>query len=194
VPIVHALPASCIGRMLLYWGYIDAIFVLIAAFSTGMNFYDFFVFITSFCLANLVQLCYLLRDCKSTWSLSPVAQHLALNLGSVRKIVCKIKSVGGLAGNHGFFLDMRETLDDPRFLHLCTGLERVYEMIHKQQSCCFDTKKDLVDDLRDLDTTRTYSSQVFTAEDLVSFIDNAITKLSCTNCEEIVLPSEWDGA
>jgi hypothetical protein len=180
--------------MLLYWGYIDAIFVLITSFSTGMNFYDFFVFITCFCLANLVQLCYLLRDCKSIQSSSLVAQHLALNLGSVRKIVDKLKSVGGLAGNHGFFLDMRETLDDPRFFHLCTGLERVYGMIHKQQSCCFDTKKDLVDDLRELDTTRTYGSQVFTAEDLISFIDNAITKLSCTNCEGIVLPSEWDGA
>lgn len=192
---MHALPASCIGRMLLCWGYVDAIFVLIASFSTGMNFYDFFVFITCFCLANLVRLCYLLRDRESIQSLSPVAQHLALNLGSVRKIVCKIKSVGGgLAGNHGFFLDMRETLDDPRFLHLCTGLERVYEMIHKQQSCCFDTKKDLVEDLRDLDATRTYNSQVFTAEDLISFIDNAIKKLSCTYCEEIVLPSEWDGA
>lgn len=160
------------------------------AANTGMNFYDFLIFITRFCLANLVQLSYFLRDSKPIQSLSPLAQHLALNLGSIQNIASKIKSVGSLSGNQGFFLDMKETLDDPMFLNLCIELERVYEMLHKQQNCHFDTKKILVDDLRDLDNIRTNRSQVFTAEDLVHLIENAITNLGGTNCEEIVLRSK----
>ena len=159
-----------------------------------MNFYDFFIFITRFCLANLVQLCHLLRDCENpTWSSSALAQHLALNLQSVRKIAVKINSIGGVAGSHGFFLNIRETLEDPGFLNLCMGLERTYGMIHKQQSC-FDKKKDLLDDLTNFDIIRTYSSQICTAKDLVRFIDNAIVKISGINSDEIVLPLESDGA
>ncbi|KAK7835162.1 jmjc domain-containing protein 4 [Quercus suber] len=164
------------------------------AANTGMNFYDFFIFITHFCLANLVQLCHLLRDCKNpTWSSSTVARHLALNLRSLRNIAVKINSIGGVAGSHGFFLDIRETLDDPTFLNLCVGLENTFGMIHKKQSFCFDTKKDLVDDLTSLDIIRTYGSQICTAKDLVRFIDIAIAIVSGIN-GEIILPSELDGA
>ncbi|KAM3703940.1 hypothetical protein ACB098_04G134400 [Castanea mollissima] len=164
------------------------------AANTGMNFYDFFIFITHFCLANLAQLCNLLRDCKNpTWSSSTVARHLALNLRSLQNIAVKINSIGGVAGSHGFFLDIRETLDDPTFLNLCVGLERTFGMMHKNQSFCFDTKKDLVDDLTSLDIIRTYGSQICTAKDLVRFIDSAIAIVSGIN-SEIVLPSELDGA
>ena len=186
--LVALLEVCCTGIMPILY------VVLIDSFSTGMNFYDFFIFITHFCLANLVQLCHLLRDCKNpTWSSSTVARHLALNLRSLWNIAVKINSIGGVAGSPGFFLDIRETLDDPTFLNLCVGLERTFGMIHKKQSFCFDTKKDLVDDLTSLDIIRTYGSQICTAKDLVRFIDNAIAIVSGIN-SEIVLPSELDGA
>lgn len=170
-------------------------FVLITSFSTGMNFNDFYFFLAHFCLANVVELCCLQKNCKnSILSSSLVAQHLAMNLRSVRKIILEIRSVGGLAGNHGIFLDIRETLDDPSFLNLCTGLERVYGIIHKLKSDHFDTKKDLVDDLMDLDSVLSNCSRVFKAEDLVRFIDKAIAKLGGINGDEIVSLSERDGA
>lgn len=160
-----------------------------------MNFYDFFIFLTRFFLANLVQLCNLCRDSEnSAQSSSPVARHLALNLGSVRNVAFKIKSVGGLAGNNGFFLDISEILDDPSFHNLCMGLEKVYGMIRTLQSCSFDIKKDLGDDFMELNSIRTYGSQVFTAQDLVRFIDDAVAELGVPNVKEIVLPSERDAA
>ncbi|XP_040987060.1 2-oxoglutarate and iron-dependent oxygenase JMJD4 isoform X2 [Juglans microcarpa x Juglans regia] len=165
------------------------------AANTGMNFNDFYFVLAHFCLANVVELCCLRRNCEnSIHSSSLVAQHLAMNLRSVRKTVLEIESVGGLDGNCGIFLDIRETLDDPSFLNLCTGLERVYGMIHKLKSGDIDTRKDLVDDLMDLDSIRTNGSQVFKAEELVIFIDKAIAKLGGTNGDEIDLLSERDGA
>ncbi|XP_057952213.1 arginine-specific demethylase JMJ20 [Malania oleifera] len=161
------------------------------AANTGMNFYDFFIFIVRFCFANLVLLCYLLRDHNPTWSSSPMAQTLALNLVSIQKIALKMKFDQGLAANIDF-VDFRETLDNTDFVKLCTVLSKTYGMIHEQmiheqweQSC--DIKKILVDGLRAFDFMKTSSSEIRTPEDLVNFIDIALAELGCVSLGENIL-------
>lgn len=159
------------------------------AVNTGMNFYDFFIFIARFSFANLVQLYNLFRDHENlTWGSLPITRHLALNLESAWKIAAKMRSVEGTAGKHG--LDFRETLDDPNFLKLCTILGKTYTAIHKQ--CTYDTKNALVDDLRDLDFVKDSASQLCGPEDLLKFIDSAVTRLCSISSLENFLQYESD--
>ncbi|XP_024025320.1 jmjC domain-containing protein 4 isoform X2 [Morus notabilis] len=148
------------------------------AANTGMNFYDFFIFLARICFANLVQVCHQLRDAENlVWSLPSKIRHLTLNLVSIQKVALKMKSMEGLTRNHVLHLDFRETLDDPEFFELCMAWEKTYGTIYNQQKCDYHLEKSLTCDIRDLDIIRTLASQVSTPEDLVIFIDNIITKL-----------------
>ncbi|KAL5538353.1 hypothetical protein UlMin_044532 [Ulmus minor] len=148
------------------------------AANTGMNFVDFFIFLTRMCFANLVQVCYLLIDEKNnknpTRSLSPIARHLTSNLLSIQKVVSKMTSV---EGNPGIRLDFRESLNDSKFLKLCMALEDTYGAIHEQQKHDCHAEATLVNDIKDLDIIRTHSCQVSTPEDLVKFLEHVLTKL-----------------
>ncbi|KAL5749551.1 hypothetical protein ACOSP7_024154 [Xanthoceras sorbifolium] len=159
------------------------------AANTGMNLYDFFTFISRFALVNVVQLFHLLRDDdNSMWNSSPTAQHLTLNLVSIRKIALRMKTVGVPAADYGFFLDLKETLEDPKFLKFCTGLHRTYGTIHnKHIKCSCDMKKALM-----IDFGGYYSSSISTPEDLIKFIDYAAQKLGSTCSEENILLSKLD--
>ncbi|KAK2663710.1 hypothetical protein Ddye_002284 [Dipteronia dyeriana] len=157
------------------------------AANTGMNFFDFFTFISRFALAIVVQLFHLHRDNEnSMWNSSSAAQHLVLNLVSIRNIAIKMKTVGVSAADCGFFMDLKETLDDPKFLKFCMGLCQTYGMIHKQTKWSCDMKKALMVDFGD------YGSSISTPEDLVKFIDYAAQKLGGTCSEENVLLSKFD--
>ncbi|KAJ0105569.1 hypothetical protein Patl1_18085 [Pistacia atlantica] len=159
------------------------------AANTGMNFNDFFTFVSRFTLLNVVQLFQLLRDSKNPMrSSSPIAQHLALNLLSIRKIALKMKCVVIPSGNCKFFVDLRETLDDPEFLKLCMGFSRMYGMIHKLEKWSCDMKKSLMVDLEG------YSYLISTVEDLIKLIDYAAGKLSDNYSEENILLSKFDDA
>ncbi|KAJ0049308.1 hypothetical protein Pint_15500 [Pistacia integerrima] len=159
------------------------------AANTGMNFNDFFTFVSRFTLLNVVQLFQLLRDSKNPMrSSSPIAQHLALNLLSIRKIVLKMKCVVIPSGNCKFFVDLRETLDDPEFLKLCMGFSKMYGMIHKLEKWSCDMKKSLMVDLEG------YSYLISTVEDLIKLIDYAAGKLSNNCSEENILLSKFDDA
>lgn len=154
-------------------------------FQTGMNFFDFFIFLSRFFLANIAQLCCQHGDNEiSVSSSSQVAHHLAVNLVSIRRIALKMKSIDGVAGNRGFFLDLRETLDDPEFLKLCIDVGRTYAMISRQQNGSFHTKKALMAELVH------YTSHICSPDDFVKFIDYAVTKLSGTCCKENILLSK----
>ncbi|XVE57180.1 hypothetical protein DITRI_Ditri04bG0071200 [Diplodiscus trichospermus] len=149
------------------------------AANTGMNFNDFFIFISRFSLANVVELYYLhgesnLESSISHWS--AVVQHFALNLAYLREIALKMKSECGMQGNLGI-LDLRECLNDPKFLKLCTGLGRIYAVIHGQENWRCDMKKVLMADFEQC------GSHVCSPDDLVKLIDYAISKLS-GNCTE----------
>ncbi|KAK1565062.1 hypothetical protein Q3G72_017916 [Acer saccharum] len=157
------------------------------AANTGMNFYDFFTFISRFALVNVVQLFHLHRDNEnSMWNSSSAAQHVVLNLVSIRKIAIKMKTVGVSAADCGSFMDLKETLDDPKFLKFCAGLCQTYGMIHKQTKWSCDMKKAVMVDFGG------YGSSISTPEDLVKFIDYAAQKLGGTCSEENILLSKFD--
>ncbi|KAM7273688.1 hypothetical protein ACFE04_028352 [Oxalis oulophora] len=148
------------------------------AANTGMNFYGFFLFISRFVLANIVHLNHLYRDHgEKGWNISPVARNFSLNISSIRKIALQMKSVGALFGNRDFF-DLRECLDDSDFRKLCIGLGRTYGLIHRQENLGYDTKYISLLDFGDS------CPQICTPEDLVEFIDNAISRLSIISTEE----------
>ena len=144
-----------------------------------MNFYDFFTFISCFTLANLVLLCYINgRHGSPTGSSSTIAQHLLMNLGSIRKIASQMKDMHALEGNQDSVVDMIKTFEDPRFSKFCMDLGRTYVMIHEQSHLSFDFERASMGDLVDLNILKAYaSSQVYTPEDLINFIDNAIAEL-----------------
>ncbi|CAI8597629.1 unnamed protein product [Vicia faba] len=149
------------------------------AANTGMNFYDFFTFISYFTLANLVLLCYInRRDGSTTGNSSRVAQHLSMNIGSIRKIASEMKHGCGLEGNHDCVVDMIKTFEDPRFSKFCMQVGKAYLMIHGQSNLFSDSVGASMVDLVDLGVLEAHtSSQVYAPEDLIKFIDNAIAKL-----------------
>ncbi|KAJ8771808.1 hypothetical protein K2173_026985 [Erythroxylum novogranatense] len=141
------------------------------AANTGMNFIDFFVFLSRLFLANIGQLYYPNDENGSSSRISSsFSQHLALNLTSIQMISSKMKSMN-LAGNDDFFVDWQEILDDPEFSMLCVDVGRTYQMIHKQQIETCDINKALIVDLI------YYSPRIRTLKDFVIFIDTALTKL-----------------
>ncbi|KAH1075557.1 hypothetical protein J1N35_027885 [Gossypium stocksii] len=148
------------------------------AANTGMNFNDFFIFISRFSLANVVQLYYLRGESNSEssiWHCSAIIKHFALNLSSIRKTALKMKSEG-VERNLGI-INLLETLSDPKFLKLCTGLGRIYSVIYEEENWSCTMKKALMADFAK------YGSQVCSPEDLITFIDYAVSKLS-SNCDE----------
>ncbi|KAE8662234.1 hypothetical protein F3Y22_tig00113716pilonHSYRG00046 [Hibiscus syriacus] len=121
------------------------------AANTGMNFNDFFIFISRFSLANVVELYYLRGESNSEssiWHCSAIVKHVALNLASIRKIAFKMKSEG-----------------------------RIYSYAPEKEDWSCTVKKVLMADFGK------YGSQVCSPEDLVTFIDHAVSKLS-SNCNE----------
>ncbi|XP_061362962.1 arginine-specific demethylase JMJ20 isoform X2 [Gastrolobium bilobum] len=158
------------------------------AANTGMNFYDFFIFLSYFTMANLVLLCYINGRHGSATGSSTVAQHLSMNLGSIRKIASEMKHVHALEGNHDCVVDMIKTFEDPRFSKLCMHMGRTYVMIHKISYLSSDFESASVCDLVDLNVLKAYtSSQVYTPEDLIKFIDNAVAELGDCYVESSIL-------
>ncbi|XP_024170344.1 2-oxoglutarate and iron-dependent oxygenase JMJD4 isoform X1 [Rosa chinensis] len=147
------------------------------AANTGLNFNDFLILLARLSFANLIQLQYLSRkNGNHTQNLSPIAQHFTFNLVSIQKIASSISSLQDLTGSHGFYLDFKETLNDPGFIKLCAVLGKTYGTIHMQQNWNFDTKKAWIDDMKDLDVIGTCNSQVCTPKDLVMFIQHALAE------------------
>ncbi|KAK7301555.1 hypothetical protein RJT34_12422 [Clitoria ternatea] len=147
------------------------------AANTGMNFFDFFTFMSYFTLANLVLLHYInTRNESGTGSSSTIVQHLLMNVGCLRKIASEMKHMDALEGNHDCVLDMIKAFEDPRFSKLCMQLGRTYVMIHEQFYLSSDFESISISDLVDLNIMT--SSQIYTPEDLIKFIDNSVAELS----------------
>ncbi|KAF3503123.1 hypothetical protein F2Q69_00040078 [Brassica cretica] len=96
------------------------------AANTGMNLNDFFIFMSRFALGNMV-LQESLNPCSSA-----MAQNLVLNLSTIKKMMMKMISAGGVTAKD-VYLDLRETLEDPQFLRFCRDMGRTYKMIHKEE-------------------------------------------------------------
>lgn len=79
-----------------------------------------------FALGNLV-LQEALNPCSSA-----MAQNMALNLSTIKIMMVKMISAGGVTAKD-VYLDLRETLEDPQFLRFCRDMGRTYTMIHKEE-------------------------------------------------------------
>nr|KYP53927.1 JmjC domain-containing protein 4 [Cajanus cajan] len=157
------------------------------AANTGMNFYDFFTFMSYFALANLVILRYINRRYGSTTgSSSTIAQHLSMNLGCLRKIASEMKHMHALEGNQDCVVDVIKAFLDPRFSKLCMHVGRTYTMIHEQSHLSSDFESTSMSDLVDLNDMKAYTSQINTPEDLIKFIDNGVAELSDCSIEPSV--------
>lgn len=147
------------------------------AANTGMNFFDFLIFVTRFAFAYLGQLCYLLRGDDDTIQHSSLTvQQLALNLAFIRKIAMKMKDAEGFE-KHRDILDTAETLNNPRFSELCIKVGNTYRMILEPQPWSYNTAKACIDVSGDFDFLKK-GSLVCTPGDLVSCIDNAVENLN----------------
>ncbi|XP_027190049.1 arginine-specific demethylase JMJ20 isoform X2 [Cicer arietinum] len=155
------------------------------AANTGMNFYDFFTFISYFSLANLVLLCYINgRDGSSP----RVAQHLSMNIEFIRKIASEMKHMHALEGNHDCIVDMIKTFEDLRFFKFCMQVGKTYFMIHEQSSLSSDFESASMVDFVDLSVLKAHaSSQVYTPENLIKFIDNVVAELDNFHVESSIL-------
>lgn len=149
------------------------------SFTTGMNFYDFFTFITCFALANLALLCHLSGKYGSPPESSlTITQHLVFNIGSVRKVALEMKTMHALEGNHDCFLDIIKTSEDPRFSKLCAHLRNTYVKIHEQPCLSSEFENSVFNYLMGLDVLKACSSsRIHTPEDLIRLIDNAVSEL-----------------
>ncbi|XP_030531428.2 2-oxoglutarate and iron-dependent oxygenase JMJD4 [Rhodamnia argentea] len=147
------------------------------AANTGMNFYDFLIFITRFALAYMGQLYYLLRGDDDTIQHSSLTvQQLALNLASIRKVATKMKDAEGFQ-KHRDILDTEETLSDPKFSELSIKIGNAYRMMLEPSPLSYYTAKACVDVLGDFDFLKSWSP-VCTPGDLVSCIDDAVENLN----------------
>ncbi|XP_015068224.1 jmjC domain-containing protein 4 isoform X3 [Solanum pennellii] len=142
------------------------------AANTGMNFYDFFIFIVRFAFANVVLL-HTLAHVKNETSRKPskALQHIYFNLESIRNVAVKMKPIN-TGDRQGVLLDLRKNLEDHSFIELCAAVGKTYELIHDQ-----DKTTPTLLQCTDLMCTSFVRSQVQSSEDLVAFINDALTKL-----------------
>lgn len=140
------------------------------AANTGMNFYDFFIFIVRFAFANVVLL-HTLAHGKNDTSRQPseMMQHIYFNLKSIRNIAVKMKPINA-GERQGVLLDLRKNLEDHSFIELCAAVGKTYELIHDQSEVTLLQYTNLM-------LTSFVRRQVQSSEDLVAFIDDALTKL-----------------
>uniref|UniRef100_A0A0A0LNV5 JmjC domain-containing protein n=2 Tax=Cucumis sativus TaxID=3659 RepID=A0A0A0LNV5_CUCSA len=149
------------------------------AANTGMNFYDFFIFLARFSLANSVVLDTLARDAENIagiGSISPIIQQLVQNLSSIQKIALKMKFLECFSGDQGFMLDLVETHKNPKFSKLCYSLIRTCESIHNRQVLSFCSKTVATQDSRTSIVIQNFCDAVSSPQDLVKYIDTVLTE------------------
>ncbi|CAL9760646.1 unnamed protein product [Musa acuminata subsp. burmannicoides] len=177
------------------------------AANTGMNFYDFMIFITRFTLGNIIQLFHLRHEEGSINNLLTKSRYFITNLMSIRAVASKIKTVEAFAEenlkscsveNHTAFSDVQKIFEEPEFHDLCSALKRTYESIDNPweqdpqtrtalfSQDCFKCRKT---DSGFLDFVISPTSKVCGPEDLVSLIDHAMEKTNGSCCN-FSFPSE----
>lgn len=145
------------------------------AANTGMNIYDFFVFMVRFALSNMVQLYNLTTEDKDCSSRSfQMGRHLVLNLKCIRSIALKMKSTA-MDVKHGILTDRRKELEDELFGELCTCLGKTYGLIHEQSQVDHNIDKVLFKYLES--NFHLSGCPVSDSEDLATLIDNGLMKL-----------------
>lgn len=148
--------------------------------STGMNLNDFFIFMSRLSLGNMVLLhSYSEKQETLNPCSAAMTQNLLLNLSTIRKIMMTMISAGGVTAKE-VYLDLRETLEDPRFHRLCGDMGRTYAMIHKEE----EEKQIFISKelLQKIITGFAYQKmQICSPKDLVEMIDHHNTRSKDAN-------------
>lgn len=90
-------------------------------------------------------------------------------------------------GTHDCIVDLIKTFEDPRFSKFCMQVGKTYLMIHEQSNLFSDFEIASLVDLVDLGVLKACTSQIYTPEDLIKFIDNTVAELGDLNMESSVL-------
>ncbi|GJM94197.1 hypothetical protein PR202_ga10821 [Eleusine coracana subsp. coracana] len=160
------------------------------AANTGMNFYDFFIFIVRFTLANAIELCHI-QQLEDTVIPTETAHHLVYNLTSIRNVASKMIGTDAFCtdnllhisdDNHTAFSNIKEILEEDSFRRLLMTLSETYEHIGRAERICFNTRVSsqmgclslscLKSDCNVVDHICT--CEVHGPEDLVRLIDNVL--------------------
>lgn len=99
-----------------------------------------------------------------------------MNLGCLRKIASEMKQMRALEGNHNCVVDIIKAFEDPRFSKFCMHVGRTYAMVHEHSHLASDFESTTMSDLVDFNDLKSYSSQIYTPEDLIKFVDNGVAE------------------
>ncbi|KAK9108148.1 hypothetical protein Syun_024159 [Stephania yunnanensis] len=164
------------------------------AANTGMNFSDFFIFITRFSFANLIILHNNLKDYPGPLFGSCFhIRNLILNLTSIKRVALKMQSMNDWRENLRISLDFEEIAKEPEFAQLCFALHRIYEIPSESCKQFFKVNNPGRAYLSPLNIVEATCPNISVPEDLVRVIDCALEKLSVvTNMGDLGYSSALD--
>ncbi|XP_010248583.1 PREDICTED: jmjC domain-containing protein 4 [Nelumbo nucifera] len=147
------------------------------AANTGMNLLDFFICISRFSFANLIQLYHLVRNYSNfTRDPLPRIQYLIINLTCLCKVALKMESMESLSGNEATLVGVLEVIGQSEFLDLCIALNGTYETVIGPTS---DINYSLGNNLVEMDFMEDYDFKVSNPKDLITVIECVLNKVGC---------------
>lgn len=167
------------------------------AANTGMNFYDFMIFITRFTLSNIVQLFHLRHEEGSLTSLVTRSNLFITNLISVRSVATKMKFAEAFTEeninsrseeNLIAFSDIQKIIHEREFQDLSSALRMAYECINnklKEEGSQTERTQDCFPYSTFFDFITSLGSKIQSPEDLVGLIDRVLEKTDSSNCNII---------
>lgn len=163
---------------------------------SGMNFYDFFVFIVRFALANIIELYHRQQPEVATF-LGESAHHFVYNLKSIRNVASTMttteafttENIGSISeDNCSAFSNVKRILEEENFRRLLMTLSKSYEHIHRRQINCLKSCTSylkgclsvicLKSDCNIVDHIISLIYEVCVPADLVILIDSALADAS----------------
>uniref|UniRef100_A0A453ET29 JmjC domain-containing protein n=1 Tax=Aegilops tauschii subsp. strangulata TaxID=200361 RepID=A0A453ET29_AEGTS len=119
------------------------------AANTGMNFYDFFIFITRFVLANVIELYHVQKPEDAKVNSPEATHHYVYNLMQIREVASKMISAEAFSienlcviseGNRSAMSDVTKILKDDGFRRLWMTLSEAYECIRRGQRILYKVR------------------------------------------------------
>ncbi|KAL6608095.1 hypothetical protein ACP70R_041158 [Stipagrostis hirtigluma subsp. patula] len=163
------------------------------AANTGMNFYDFFIFIVRFALANVIELYHIQNSEDVTFS-TETTHHFVYNLESIRNVASMMRTAEAFSSenvcqisedNRSAFSDVKRILEEESFRRLLMSLSKAYGLINRGQRTYPKTRVSnqegclsascLTSDCNVVDHITSLICKVCGPEDLVRLIDSALS-------------------
>lgn len=163
---------------------------------SGMNFYDFFVFIVRFALANVIELYHLQQPELATF-LRESAHHFVYNLKSIRNVASEMTTTEAFTtenlqsiseNNRSAFSNVKQILEDENFRRLLMTVSKSFEHIDRGQRNCVKSCTSylkgcssvicLKSDCNIVDHIISLIDEVCVPADLVTLIDSALSDAS----------------